>query len=399
MSSDLWGPDPMRLCVLCAEYPPGPHGGDRDALPNPGAAPRRGRPRGPRDRGVPARLPGAGLRGGRGRPRVAAARGGGGGSGGSARGAASTAGCGRGSRAGAVDLVEAPDSRGWFALWPRQPVPLVLRSSGSNTYFAHELGRPVNRLTHQMERDSYRRADAWIAQTRHAAALTRDLFGLAPPDLIVPNVVDPPGRGCRRSRPRHHPPASCSRGRSPRRRASSRSSTRWPSVVAAVPGRDALTCTGRTRSGRGAGRCAPTWRGGCRPRSARASCSTATSGGASCSRRSRPRGRPSSRRTPRRSGTWPSRRWRGGARRSTRAGASAPTSSPTASTACSSTPTGRTRSRAPCSGCSPTTTRRGGWAGRGGRTCSAATRPGRSSPPTLALYERLIADRQSRERR
>ena len=95
-------------------------------------------------------------------------------------------------RVGEVDLVEAPDSRGWFACWPRQPVPLVLRSSGSNTYFAHETGQRPNRLTHWMEADSYRRADAWIAQTRHSAALTQRLYGLPPPDLIVPNVVDPP---------------------------------------------------------------------------------------------------------------------------------------------------------------------------------------------------------------
>lgn len=181
----------MRLCVLCAEYPPGPHGGIGTRYRILGrhlaAAGHEVRVIGayPRDYPAPDYEEDEGvrvwrLREGAGRfGWVSAWR--------------------RQYRqvrawieGGEVDLVEAPDSRGWFALWPRQPVPLVLRSSGSNTYFAHELGRPVNRLTRWMERDSYRRADAWIAQTRHSAALTRELFGLAPPDLIVPNVIDPP---------------------------------------------------------------------------------------------------------------------------------------------------------------------------------------------------------------
>ena len=181
----------MRLCVLCSEYPPGPHGGIGTRYRILGrhlaAAGHEVRVVGAYPRGYPApdyeedegvrvwRLrEGAGRFGWVGAWRRLYRR---------VRGWI---------EGGEVDLVEAPDSRGWFALWPPQPVPLVVRSSGSNTYFARELGRPVNRLTGWMERDTYRRADAWIAQTPHAAALTRALFDLAPPDLVVPNVVDPP---------------------------------------------------------------------------------------------------------------------------------------------------------------------------------------------------------------
>jgi len=93
---------------------------------------------------------------------------------------------------GEIDLVEAPDSRGWYAGWPRLSVPLVLRSDGSNTYFAHELGKRVNLLTHWMERYSYWRTDAWIANSRHAGRLTRELFAIEEPDVVIPNVIDPP---------------------------------------------------------------------------------------------------------------------------------------------------------------------------------------------------------------
>ena len=222
----------MRLCVLCSEYPPGPHGGIGTRYRILGrhlaAAGHEVRVVGayPRDYPAPDYEEDEGVRVWRLR-----------------EGAGRFGWVGAWRRQyrrvrgwierGEVDLVEAPDSRGWFALWPRQPVPLVLRSSGSNTYFAHELGRPVNRLTHWMEWDSYQRADAWIAQTPHAAALTQDLFGLDPPDLIVPNVVDPP------------PAVPPFEGRAPGRVVFSGTLTEkkgvvplvdaWPDVVAAVP--------------------------------------------------------------------------------------------------------------------------------------------------------------------
>lgn len=181
----------MRLCVLCSEYPPGPHGGIGTRYRILGrhlaASGHEVRMIGayPRDYPAPDRENDRGVQVWRLRE--------------------------HGGKLGwvpawrrlyrtvhtwaerrEIDLIEAPDSRGWFALWPHQRVPLVLRSSGSNTYFAHELGQPVNRLTHWMEADSYRRADAWIAQTQHSAALTQRLFGLDPPNLIVPNLVEPP---------------------------------------------------------------------------------------------------------------------------------------------------------------------------------------------------------------
>lgn len=98
-------------------------------------------------------------------------------------------------RQGEIDLVEGPDSRGWFAGWPRLPVPVVQRSNGSFTYFAHELGRAIDQTTFRLERWSYRRATAWAAVSHHTAAITARLFRLrACPVAILHNPVDIPAK-------------------------------------------------------------------------------------------------------------------------------------------------------------------------------------------------------------
>lgn len=94
--------------------------------------------------------------------------------------------------AGESDLVEAPDCYGWFAGWPRLPVPRVARAHGSLTYYAHELNRPVSRLGHRLESWSYRRTDAWIAVSEHAGVLTRQLFSLPHAPTVLYNPIDLP---------------------------------------------------------------------------------------------------------------------------------------------------------------------------------------------------------------
>ena len=92
-----------------------------------------------------------------------------------------------------IDVVEAPDSRGWFAGWPPMRVPLVLRSHGSYTYFAHVLGKPVDRMTFRLERWSLRRADAWTAVSHYAGSMTKRSSALVKdPDSILYNPVDAP---------------------------------------------------------------------------------------------------------------------------------------------------------------------------------------------------------------
>jgi hypothetical protein len=44
-----------------------------------------------------------------------------------------------------VDIIEAPDSRGWFAFWGKLEVPLVIRSHGSRTFLNHLLGKKTKK--------------------------------------------------------------------------------------------------------------------------------------------------------------------------------------------------------------------------------------------------------------
>jgi len=92
-----------------------------------------------------------------------------------------------------VDLVDAPDFSGWYAGWPKLPVPLVQRAHGSATYFAHELGRQVGKTGNRLEICSYRRADAWASVSEHAGRVTRRLFNLPRgPDAVLYCPVDAP---------------------------------------------------------------------------------------------------------------------------------------------------------------------------------------------------------------
>lgn len=182
----------MRLCFVCPEYPPGPHGGvgtmtqvlaralvcsGHDVRVVGVYPPDYPAPDVQEDQGVRVwRLREKPMRGGWLLARHELYR--------------MVAGW---ARQGEIDLVEGPDSRGWFAGWPRLPVPVVQRSNGSYTYFAHELGRAIDQTTFRLERWSYRRATAWAAVSHYTAAITARLFRLgAGPVAILHNPVDIP---------------------------------------------------------------------------------------------------------------------------------------------------------------------------------------------------------------
>jgi glycosyltransferase involved in cell wall biosynthesis len=187
------GSAPLRLCFICNEYPPGPHGGIGTltqslarALREDGcdvrvvgaygeeypAADREEDERVTVIRLRESRRPGAWLWARWRLYRMVA----------------------EWARAGEIDLVEVADWQGWAAGWPSLPVPVVARLNGSGTFFAREFSRPLRRSTFLLERSSLRRADSWCAPSRYVARAATDLFGLVRPvEAIIPNPVEGTG--------------------------------------------------------------------------------------------------------------------------------------------------------------------------------------------------------------
>ena len=94
-------------------------------------------------------------------------------------------------RCGAIDLVEAPDWEGPTGFWPKLPVPVVIRVHGSVSYFQRELGRAVQRSIFNLERSAFRRADAWCSVSRYTGEKTKEVFGLQHgPNAILYNPVE-----------------------------------------------------------------------------------------------------------------------------------------------------------------------------------------------------------------
>lgn len=192
----------MTICFICDEYPPGPHGGIGTLIQTLARA-LVGHGFGVRVVGVyPAAYPGEAheqdlgvevtrLRSERGR-------------GGWLRSRFTLYRLVAGwARRGEIDLVEIPDWQGAAAKWPRLPVPVIARLSGSVSYFAAELGEKVSRSTFWLERESLRRADAWIAESHYAARKTRDVFLFEPPlQRVIYNPVKVPAEGVPEERSR-----------------------------------------------------------------------------------------------------------------------------------------------------------------------------------------------------
>jgi len=194
----------MRICFVCSEYPPGPHGGLGTVAQLLGRALVRAghevrvigiyddgatSPSVSCDEGVDVwRLREPGGRAGWLRARYRLYR--------------MVAGW---SRDRLIDLVEIPDWWGPAAGWGPLPVPVVARLNGSATFFAAELGRPIRRSVFWLERASLRRVDAWCASSAYAAERSRHLFDLAaPPGAILFNPVNLPPASRPVPRSAHH---------------------------------------------------------------------------------------------------------------------------------------------------------------------------------------------------
>ncbi|MEO6884591.1 MAG: glycosyltransferase family 4 protein [Bacteroidia bacterium] len=102
-----------------------------------------------------------------------------------------------------IDIIEAPDSRGWFAFWKNINIPLVLRANGATTYFSKILGTHVNKLTAFLEKNSYKKAFAYTSVSKFTAQKTSDTFNLNPNNYkIIYNSIE--NRQIIPSAKRHH---------------------------------------------------------------------------------------------------------------------------------------------------------------------------------------------------
>lgn len=94
---------------------------------------------------------------------------------------------------GEVDIIEAPDYLGWTAGWPRLNAPVLVRLSGTVTYFCGEIGGGSHPLTKWLERLALRRADYWCSESRYLADRTSSVFSLRRPAArVIYNPVECP---------------------------------------------------------------------------------------------------------------------------------------------------------------------------------------------------------------
>ncbi len=88
------------------------------------------------------------------------------------------------------DLIECPDYDGWLALTRLSGVPLLARVHGTNLLFDRELGRPGLSLEYWFEKRWLRTAHAWVAVSEYAARRTVALCGGTRPIRVLYNAVD-----------------------------------------------------------------------------------------------------------------------------------------------------------------------------------------------------------------
>ncbi|MBN1564432.1 MAG: glycosyltransferase family 4 protein, partial [Anaerolineae bacterium] len=89
-----------------------------------------------------------------------------------------------------IEIVEVADYAGWAAGWPRLSVPLIVRLHSAGSLVSRVTGREIKRLSFWLERRSLARADCWVSVSRYIAEETKDLFQLSPDHVeVIPNFV------------------------------------------------------------------------------------------------------------------------------------------------------------------------------------------------------------------
>lgn len=90
---------------------------------------------------------------------------------------------------GEIDIVEAPDWTG-ISAFVKSRCPMVIRLNGSDTYFCHLDGRPVNWFNKFLEKRALENADALVSVSAFTAEVTNRVFKLRRHFEIIPNSIE-----------------------------------------------------------------------------------------------------------------------------------------------------------------------------------------------------------------
>lgn len=88
------------------------------------------------------------------------------------------------------DVVEIPDSYGWFSVWGRLQAPVIVRCHGANTYFSRILNAPLKRSTRFLENHLMHKARAVCAVSRYTAAVISEVFNYGRHIEVIHNGID-----------------------------------------------------------------------------------------------------------------------------------------------------------------------------------------------------------------
>jgi len=89
-----------------------------------------------------------------------------------------------------IEIIESPDSYGMLSILPSFGKPFVLRAHGNNTYFSSILKIPIKKKTLFYEWNLYRKASGYSAVSEYTARKMKSLFNIRKPFEIIYNGID-----------------------------------------------------------------------------------------------------------------------------------------------------------------------------------------------------------------
>ena len=89
-----------------------------------------------------------------------------------------------------IDLIEIPDSYGWFSIWGKLKTPVLVKTHGANLYFGKILNTKTRKSTAFFEKKLLRNATAVCSVSHFTAKVIKDVFNYNNPIYVIHNGVD-----------------------------------------------------------------------------------------------------------------------------------------------------------------------------------------------------------------